>query len=198
MSNTHRSGKVGFHRGELSVQQHAGVRAEAARLAPMLARGELRSGLAAFLSDAPFAAFTARDDSGRLWTSPLFGSPGFLRAESSDTLRIGTALPDADPLHALADGQPAGLIVIDFMTRRRVRINGTLSSAGIDGLTLEVEQAYGNCPKYIQHRHLSLGEPHTAAARLPLSHADLLRPNDIRLIETADTFFLGTTHPEAG
>jgi predicted pyridoxine 5'-phosphate oxidase superfamily flavin-nucleotide-binding protein len=198
MSNSHRAVKVGFHSGELSVQQHAGVRAEAARLAPMLGRGELRSGVAAFLSGAPFAALAARDRAGRLWASPLFGPPGFLHAESSDTLRIGTALPDADPLHALADGQPAGLIVIDFATRRRVRINGTLTSTGTDGLALEVDQAYGNCPKYIQHRHLALAEPNTAATRIPLFRGDLLRPNDIRSIEAADTFFLGTTHPEAG
>ena len=130
----------------------------------MLARGELRSGLAAFLSDAPFAAFTARDDSGRLWTSPLFGPPGFLYAESSNTLRIASVLPDADPLHAIADGQPAGLIVIDFATRRRVRINGTLTYAGTDDLALEVEQAYGNCPQYIQRRHLPGGAEHRIRA----------------------------------
>jgi predicted pyridoxine 5'-phosphate oxidase superfamily flavin-nucleotide-binding protein len=198
MSNSHRPARVGFHSGELSVQQHAGVRAEAARLAPMLARGELRSGVAAFLSGASFAALTARDSAGRLWTSPLFGPPGFLHAESSNALRIASALPDADPLHAIADGQPAGLIVIDFATRRRVRINGTLTYAGTDGLALEVEQAYGNCPQYIQPRHLSLASANTASARTPLFRGEVLRSNDIHSIEAADTFFLGTAHPEAG
>jgi hypothetical protein len=164
----------------------------------MLARGELRSGVTAFLPGAPFAALTARDSAGRLWTSPLFGAPGFLHAESSNTLRIASALPDADPLHAIADGQPAGLIVIDFATRRRVRINGTFTYAGIDGLVLEVEQAYGNCPQYIQPRHLSLAPPNTASIRTPLFRGEVLRSNDIRSIEAADTFFLGTAHPEAG
>jgi len=57
---------AGFHGGELAVQRQARVEAEAARLAPMVARGELRAGMAAFISEATFAAMTARDRTGRL------------------------------------------------------------------------------------------------------------------------------------
>ena len=31
-----------------------------------------------------------------------------------------------------------------------VRVNGTLTHAGIDSLQITVDQAFGNCPKYIQ------------------------------------------------
>src|ERR1700757_4733854 len=99
-------GGVGSTGGELAAQQRAGVAGQAARLAPMMSRGELRSGLAAFLSETTFAALTARDRTGRLWTSPLLGPPGLLRAASSTTLGIDTTLPTADPLHGLPDGQP--------------------------------------------------------------------------------------------
>ena len=42
---------VGFHAGELAVQQRAGTREEAARLSPMLDPAELRGGIVAFLAD---------------------------------------------------------------------------------------------------------------------------------------------------
>ncbi|OBI47973.1 pyridoxamine 5'-phosphate oxidase family protein [Mycobacterium sp. E796] len=188
---------VGFHTGELAVQRQAGVEAEAARLAAMVGRGQLRAGMAAFLSEAPFAAMAARDRSGRLWTSPLLGPPGFLRAASSTALEIGTELPSADPLHDLPSGQPVGVIAMNFLTRRRVRINGLLSSTGAGALTVDVDQAYGNCPQYIHPRRLDVhGAP--ADDRKLLYSGKALRANDVRLIEAADTFFLGTTHPTAG
>ena len=66
MSETGRA-PAGFHAGELTVQRRAGVEAEAARLAPMLAPAELRGGLATFLADRTFAVLAARDLAGRLW-----------------------------------------------------------------------------------------------------------------------------------
>ncbi|OBI82955.1 pyridoxamine 5'-phosphate oxidase family protein [Mycobacterium sp. 1245805.9] len=188
---------VGFHSGELAVQRQAGVEAEAARLAPMVGRGQLRAGAAAFLSEAPIAAMAARDRSGRLWTSPLFGPPGFLRAASPTALEIHAELPSADPLHDLPSGQPVGVIAMNFETRRRVRINGLLSSTEPGALTVDVDQAYGNCPQYI-HRHRVDVDGAPTEDRKLLYSGKTLRAEDIRLIEAADTFFLGTTHPTAG
>lgn len=198
MTEQFRPAAVGFHGGELAAQQRAGVQAQAARLTRLVQRGELRSGMAAFLAGAQFAALTARDRNGRLWTSPLLGPPGFVRAAAPSRLRIDAATPGADPLHTLPAGQPVGLIVIDFAARRRVRINGVLSLADADGLEVDVEQAYGNCPQYIRQRRISVGELPSATLRIPLHHGDSLRQDDIRLIADADTFFLGTSHPAAG
>ena len=92
---------VGFHSGELAVQRQAGVEAEAARLRPMMAPGELRGGAAALLSHASFAAITARDHYGRLWTSPLIGPPGFLAATTPTRLSLRDMLPVGDPLRGL-------------------------------------------------------------------------------------------------
>ena len=68
-----RADEVGFHSGELAAQRRAGVEDLAARLEPMMAPGELRGGAPAFVANASFAAITARDRDGRLWTSPLVG-----------------------------------------------------------------------------------------------------------------------------
>ena len=188
---------VGFHAGELAAQQRTGTREEAERLSPMLDPAELRGGIVAFLADRTFAAITARDADGRLWTSALTGPAGFLEAVTPTTLAIHARLPDGDPLHGLPAGQQVGLVVVEFALRRRVRVNGTLSAASDGILAIEVEQAYGNCPQYIHQRVLAQDDP---GRRDPgdVRRDSVLSPSDIGLIRAADTFFLGTTNPERG
>src|ERR1700712_5758650 len=162
----------------------------------MVERGELRAGVAAFLAGARFAALTAGDGAGRLWTSPLSGPAGFLKPASPTSLLVGTTPHSGDPLHALSAGQPIGLIVMDFATRRRVRINGTLRLAGGSGLAIDVVQAYGNCPQYIHPRSPSLEDQPQEATLLHRGTA--LGPADVEQVQSSDTFFLGTPHPECG
>src|SRR6202046_1639648 len=188
---------VGFHAGELAAQQRAGTREEAARLSPMLDPGELRGGVGAFLADRPSAVITAGDADGRLWSSPLTGPAGFLEAVAPTTLAVHARLPAGDPLHGLPAGQQAGLVVVEFATRRRVRVNGILSAAGGDTLAIEVEQAYGNCPQYIHQRVLAPDNPGLADPG-DVRRDTALAPGDTALIRAADTFFLGTTNPERG
>jgi uncharacterized protein len=196
-ADPHRSADVGFHGGELAVQRRAGVRAEAERLAPMLEPAELRGGIVRFLAERTFAAITARDADGRLWTSPLSGSAGFLDAVGPTTLAIHASFPAGDPLRGLPAGQQAGLIVVELAARHRVRINGTLASVDRDTVVLEVEQAYGNCPQYIHARLLA---PEGAGPGDPgeVRRDTALAPADARLIRGATTFFLGTANPERG
>jgi uncharacterized protein len=203
---------VGFHVGELAVQQRAGVREEAARLAGMLQPVKLGGGIGAFLADRTFAVITARDAAGRLWTSPLSGPAGFLKAADAATLAISFRFPDGDPLHGLPAGQKAGLVIVEFAARRRVRINGTLAAAGDDRLEIKVEQGYGNCPQYINQRLLAPAAPAQAGTARPDraaaqpgqdGHDDVRRgvalsAADVGLIRAADTFFLGTANPERG
>ncbi|MEI6252349.1 MAG: pyridoxamine 5'-phosphate oxidase family protein [Mycobacteriaceae bacterium] len=203
MSENNRFAAVGFHGGELAVQQRAGVQAQAARLSGMLEPAELRAGVLAFLAERTFAVITALGETGRLWTSPLTGQPGFLTATSPTTLAVGAAPPHGDPLHRLPPGQPVGMIVIDFAARRRVRINGTLTHADDGQLAIDVHQAYGNCPQYIQQRLVvpevpDVPEVADIAGAGGVQRATALGPDDAELIRRADTFFLGTTHPGRG
>jgi uncharacterized protein len=188
---------IGFHSGELAVQRRAGVQAEAARLRPMMAPGELRGGAPAFLAHASFAALTARDRDGRLWTSPLIGPPGFMTATTATRLSLRDVLPVGDPLHGLPENQPVGIVVMEFAAKRRVRINGTLVATGAGTLEVDVVQAYGNCPQYIHPRRIS-AESGASATDPDAERGVSLSADDIALIRSADTFFLGTTHPDRG
>ncbi|GAA4772884.1 pyridoxamine 5'-phosphate oxidase family protein [Actinomycetospora chlora] len=186
---------TGFHEGERAVQERAGTRADAERLGGMLDAPDLTAGVGRFLAERTFAAISARDADGRLWTSPLSGAPGFLRAVDATTLAVNATPPAGDPLHALPAGQPLGMLAIEFARRRRVRVNGTLTDVTKDGLTVAVEQAYGNCPRFIHPRDLA---PSAPASSGDVRRGPALTTADQDLVTGSDTFLLGTTHPTRG
>lgn len=179
------------------MQARAGVAHDAARLSGMLGRAQLTGGIVNVLGHQTFAVLAARSESERLWVSPLGGRAGFLQVTGPTQLTVHASPAVGDPLHVLPAGQHIGLVVVDFASRRRVRINGVLTRTDNGGFTVDVEQAYGNCPKYIQQRILREGdfgpEPGTDV-RLGTS----ISGEDIRTITSADTFFLGTTNPGRG
>jgi predicted pyridoxine 5'-phosphate oxidase superfamily flavin-nucleotide-binding protein len=191
------SAHPGFHEGELAMQRRAGVAREASRLEGMLMPGDLSGGAQAFLADRELAVLTARDGSGRLWTSPLVGSPGFLDADGS-TLRVHGAPGGLDPLDSLPAGQAAGLVAIDLATRRRVRVNGLLTSVAPGRLEVSVQQAYGNCPKYIHGRRIAGVDGRDNGPTASWARSARLSAAAAALVRSADTFFLGTVHPERG
>lgn len=185
-----------FHEGELAVQRANGVEEQAARLAGMLSTPQLGEGPRRFFADREFAVMAAHDAAGALWVSPLFARPGFLEVRER-SLTVHTRPAAADPLAHLPAPQAIGFVAVEFATRRRVRINGTLRNTTADSLELDIDQAFGNCPRYIQQRRLQ----HTQDPEPTTIHSvrfDQL-PNELTaLIEQADTFFLGTTHPTRG
>jgi predicted pyridoxine 5'-phosphate oxidase superfamily flavin-nucleotide-binding protein len=189
---------TGFHEGEIATQRRAGVETDAKRLERMLDSARISAGAARFLSLQNFAALTGRDGEGSLWISPLTAPPGFLRG-SQEVLQISASPREGDPLQQMSIGQQIGLIAIDMGARRRLRINGVLLSR--DGsphgpeMTVRVEQAYGNCPQYIRPHQVNVA---ALRGRTAPRRASILEPAAVRMIETAETFFLGTTHPTRG
>lgn len=196
-TSTHTHADRGFHAGELTMQRSAGVERDAAPLWRMLEPAALTGGIAGFLSERTFLVFTGRDAAGRLWTSALAGPVGFLEVQSETTVAVHAEILSGDPLHGLRPGQKIGMTAIEFTTRRRVRINGTLIASEYDLLLVQVEQAFGNCPKYIQQRSLAPGDVGTSG-REHTRRGTALEPEDVDLIRSADTFFLGTDNPERG
>lgn len=186
---------TGFHEGELATQRRAGVVTEARRLERMLDASGLSSGATHFLTMLRFAALTGRDREGVLWTSPLSGQPGFLRG-AGDILQISAVPREGDPLHRTQSGQQIGLIALDFAARRRLRINGVLIESDGAGMAMHVDQAYGNCPKYIHRRDVNV--PAIAMPSDRRRRATSLSAAEQAMIEASDTFFLGTTHPTRG
>jgi uncharacterized protein len=189
---------TGFHEGEIATQRRAGVESDAKRLERMLDSARISEGAAKFIALQRFAALSGRDSEGVLWVSPLAAPPGFLHG-SEDLLGISASPREGDPLREMPIGQQVGLIAIDLVARRRLRINGVLVAR--DGgpncaeMTVRVEQAYGNCPQYIKPQEVNVAALRSAAAA---RRTDFLEPAGERMIARAETFFLGTTHPTRG
>jgi len=186
---------VSFHEGELLVQERAGVLSDAQRTGQILRRA-ISPGARAFLAGRRFVVLTAATADDHVWVSVLTGAPGFLEpSEDGQRLLVSEAPRGDDPVaQALRPGASVGLVAIDFAARRRFRVNGTVVTAGAE-LLVDVGEAYGNCPKYIQaYRPAPDGPVLQGKAR----SSDLLDDDQRRWIQRAETFFLGTLHPEAG
>ncbi|MGD9528964.1 pyridoxamine 5'-phosphate oxidase family protein [Pseudonocardia sp.] len=185
-----------FHEGELLVQRRAELTAEAARLAGMLGPPDLNGAMGRFAAERRLALLTSRDGDGRLWTSAVHGPQGFLRARAA-TLTVAALPLPGDPLHELQEGEQAGLLLVDFDRRRRLRVNGVLRRVDGDGFEVAVDQAFGNCPKYIQQRQIRETAA-VAEARPTVTRHRELDPAHVAQVRRADTFVLGTAHPTRG
>jgi predicted pyridoxine 5'-phosphate oxidase superfamily flavin-nucleotide-binding protein len=180
-----------YHRGEVTVQEQAGVRPLAERNGRSIHRTIPPVG-AEFLRtrDAVFVATT--DERGRPWASWLTGAPGFLYPVDERTVRIAATATEDDPLaQLLLQSGPIGLLAMDFEQRRRLRLNGTFTRHDDGGLLVRVDEVYSNCPKYIQARETGPDRPRPAepvGSRWRPGLSDAQRS----WIRRADTFFIAT------
>jgi predicted pyridoxine 5'-phosphate oxidase superfamily flavin-nucleotide-binding protein len=150
----------------------------------------------AFLEERRLVVLGAADDQSRPWASLLTGPAGFARRVDEHTIRIDAAPAPNDPLTmCLRTGSLAGIMAPDLATRRRIRINGRLEVLD-RALLIHVDQAYSNCPKYIQLREPN-GERSGTHSRLS-GRSSSLMPRQRDWIRRADTFFLATLVPGEG
>jgi predicted pyridoxine 5'-phosphate oxidase superfamily flavin-nucleotide-binding protein len=192
-----------FHEGELEAQRRAGESLTAAANSPMIGN-RIMSGAVQFLREQPMAVIGSRDANGRLWSSILFGRPGFLEPSpnrQSMQIHIDAQLQDPhDPLWKNISGdRQVGILVIEPATRRRLRINGRLTSATDSLLTVQVEESFGNCPKYIQRRTVRFASAQTQDPPAGGEQtSDRLQSHQRELVEHADTLFVTSAHPTRG
>jgi predicted pyridoxine 5'-phosphate oxidase superfamily flavin-nucleotide-binding protein len=202
-----------FHAGELEVQARVGAQEMARRVGNGM-RASIPAVAQEFLRSQPMLVAASVDADGRRWASLLTGPPGFARAIDAQTVQIAARPAPGDPLgDNLHPGAQIGLIVIEFATRSRMRLNGVvdgppeLTGHGPDAawtFRVRAQQVYANCQKYIQARAWT-ARPAAACSerddatdsRVP-ARSTALTADQRRWIERADTFFIATAHAENG
>ncbi|MBW0102287.1 pyridoxamine 5'-phosphate oxidase family protein [Pseudonocardia sp. KRD291] len=184
--------RLAFHPGELTAQREAGLTDAAERVRPIIA-STLPGGASDFLRRRRMLVVGALDRDGRAWATGLHGPEGFLSADDPSTLRVAAGVPPTDPLaQVLQDGADVGTLAIDLELRRRLRINGRWRPVD-SGAEVDIHQAFGNCPKYIQTRAAPEEQP--AGIRRVATRSEVLGAREAQLVSTADTFFVATAAP---
>lgn len=144
-----------FHAGERAIQELTGERDQALLNGRMLADA-VPAGAIRFIAEQETVVVGNFESTGDLWAGLIAGSKGFARVRDDRRqldIAVDAACSTPPPFMAnLVQGSPLGLLFIELATRRRLRVNGRITQRDLQGLTLAVEQAYPNCPKYIQRR----------------------------------------------
>lgn len=181
-----------FHRGEQAIQQQLGVREQMERFGSRVIRDHMPQQHQDFYQQLPFIFVGHADAQGWPWASILFNEPGFIQAPDNKTLALNAQPIVGDPLaDALIPGTRLGLLGIELPTRRRNRLAAHIIESTHQQISLQIDQAFGNCPQYIQSRELERVEDKT----LPVSTVKTLKELDARaqaLIANSDTFFVAS------
>jgi len=181
-----------FHPAELALQERFGRRKLLATPSRRFIRDHLIQQHREFFQQLPFVVVGSVDAAGQPWASIVSGEPGFAHSPDPYHLRVAAMPHPDDPLAAdLAEGSPVALLGIELATRRRNRLNGTVSARDAAGWTVAVVQSYGNCPQYIQSRDLHFVD----GVAPPAIKGKQLSVDDQSLIARADTFFIATSNP---
>ncbi|MBD1914848.1 MULTISPECIES: pyridoxamine 5'-phosphate oxidase family protein [Cyanophyceae] len=186
-----------FHAGELAIQTRLGVQERMNRQGRRIIRDYLPDQHREFFAQLSYLLVGTVASDGQPWASILVGEPGFITSPDPHTLHIAAQPLFADPLHTtLAVGADIGLLGIELHTRRRNRLNGTITNIQPEGFTVAVGQSFGNCPQYIQARQFDL-QSFDAAVAKPVHALAMLGDAERAMIAAADTFFIATAHQDA-
>jgi uncharacterized protein len=185
-----------FHSGEIAVQERAGVRDIAEDVGEGIV-DHLPQGAIEFLERRQMAVLGTVDSGGNVWSSVVTGDPGFIETVDDRTLKIAAPISSGDPIvRNLASGAHAALFAPDFVSSRRVRVNGR----GVlkDGaIYITTDEVYGNCRRYLQERIFTgIREIHPADQKARV--VTTLSASAQEQISRADTFFIATDNPERG
>lgn len=183
-----------FHAGEVALQRTVGVAERMEAFGRRVIRDQMPDQHRDFYRQLPFIVLGSVDASGDAWVTLLSGKPGFMTSPDPRHLAIAARPDPQDPATAsLSDGAAVGLLGIELHTRRRNRMNGAVRGVSGAGFAVAVEQAFGNCPQYIQLRDFAFVREPDDFAAVPAAQTLTMESPQVRaMIAAADTFFVSS------
>ena len=182
---------VTWHAGERALQDLVGSGEVFAGLEPRIFHTALTDHQRAFFAELRFLLAGTVDAEGRPWATLVAGRKGFVHAIEPTRLTVGAhPAPDDPAASGWTPDASVAFLGIDFATRRRFRVNGSIAATGPYGADITPRQVFGNCPKYIQPRMIADEvEPGVAAPAFLRASLD---PRALEIIAAADTFFVAS------
>ena len=195
------TGNSPYHEGERFVQNKLDV-ADTARMNGSVISNSIPGGALSFIAQQSMVVLGSIDLNGLVWASVLFGTPGFIHAIDQHSIEINlteTGVSPSDPLWKnIESNKHIGMIIIELGSRRRLRVNGRIYKKSPDIYQLDIEQAYPNCPQYIQRRHINRAKKLSPQNIRPGISGNELSSEQQKFISSADTFFVTSAHLERG
>lgn len=189
-----------YHEGELSVQERVGVQDIAQRNSKVISNTIIK-GAFRFIEQQQMAVIGSVDRYDNVWASVITGMPGFMETLDGKSVNFDlskTIVNFVDPLWKNIENNPqVGMLIIELASRRRLRINGTISKSA-NAMQLMVQEAYPNCPKYIQRRNIIANPNPQSIKETTLINGKILSKNQRQIIEKADSFFVASIHKKRG
>ncbi|KAJ5959491.1 Riboflavin synthase-like beta-barrel [Penicillium vulpinum] len=163
---------------------------------------------AAFLvQQCPLVALGTLDSQGRPWSTIWGGKVGFAKPVAESLIDLRTQVDSKyDPVvQALLTGNKTDAytgkmvsgLAIDLENRRRVKLYGRMVAgslsdrdAGQAQLVVHIEESLGNCPKYMNKKHIVPAQP---GSKL-ISDSPQLNSTAVELLSRADTMFISSSH----
>ncbi|WP_144579341.1 pyridoxamine 5'-phosphate oxidase family protein [Agrobacterium sp. DE0009] len=181
-----------WHEGETFIQEKLGVKERMASVGQRVVRDYMPDQHRDFYAQLPFIVLGSVDRAGDAWATFVEGQPGFMSSPSPVVLDVAAMRDPSDPAsEGLADGSPIGLLGIEMHTRRRNRMNGLVSTTE-RGFRIDVDQSFGNCPRYIQLRDFSFERQPGESFTGEVEHLSALDDQARRVIAEADAFFVAS------
>jgi predicted pyridoxine 5'-phosphate oxidase superfamily flavin-nucleotide-binding protein len=183
-----------FHEGECEVQKRVGEEHIAKRTGQIISDG-IPGRAIQFVNNQPLVITSSIDKDKNIWTSILVGNPGFVTALDEQNVQINLSKIVSSKLDLfwenIRENTNVGMLFIELTTRKRLRVNGMVSVSD-KNINVSVEQAYPNCPKYIQRREIEVVETDADLSNSNLSGSSLT--NDLKeWIGNSDTMFVGSS-----
>jgi predicted pyridoxine 5'-phosphate oxidase superfamily flavin-nucleotide-binding protein len=183
------------------VQERVGVLQEGAQNARVI-QDSIIKGALRFIGQLPMAVFGSLDQEEHVWASIFLGRPGFMQAEDERLVNFDLTTLVHNPHDPfwknIQENPQVGMLAIELASRRRLRINGTITHESEALLQLQVKESYPNCPKYIQRRQGSTPRQGADMASRLSAQGAVLGSEQRAIIAKADTFFVASVHPERG
>jgi len=166
---------------------------------------------------SPLVAIGTLDAEDRPWTTVWGGEAGFSQPVAQSIIGMKATVDrtydpvlqrllgkneDGAVVRAEGAGKMVGGLAIDLESRSRVKLYGRMIAGALSAtekdigevqLVVKIEQSLGNCPKYLNKKHIvpHIPHPNLVSNSLPLPKAA------IDLIEKSDLFFISSSNHES-
>ena len=188
-----------YHKGELQAQEYAGETKQA-KFNGQAIENNIIEGAISFISEQEYAIVSITDEKDNVWSSVLSGDKGFLNATNPKTIIMDMQMVDIDERDVfwkvVEKNKRIGLLIIELASRRRLRVNGKVARINKNHIEISVHESYPNCMKYIQRRQITNRNTDNKESAKPATTGTTLNHSQQSIIQSADTFFIGSSNPK--